>query len=127
MARRYGPLSARDVLYGENSPPGKLVAEARRALADEDYGVALLFFCRAKDREGLAEMKGLALDWGDAFILRAVEEALEEGVSEGDWKALIARAKELGKDAMADLAEKRLRGEDAAPEASPEGEPVAEA
>ena len=129
MAKRYSPLAARGTLYGEKTSREKLVAEGRRAKAEQRYGAALLFFCEAKDPDGLAEMKRLAIDTGDCFILRAVDQAAADLVSDEDWKNAIARAKQLGKHSMAELGERHLRGETLRPEepappegSSPEGE-----
>ena len=126
MPRRYLPLAAREVLYGEKTPRATLIEQGRLAFAEERYGAALHLFCRAADPEGLGRMKTLAIELGDAFMLRAVEEALPSLVTDADWKAVKAAAVRLGKESMVALAD-RYKGSEAAADVPPGGKPDAEA
>jgi len=123
LAKRYSPLAVRGILYGDETAREVLVAQGRQALEEELYGAALQFFCEAEDADGLVEMKRLSLDLGDAFILRAVAETSPELVQEDDWKQLIAKAQQLGKDSMVDFANRYLHGDEPAEELPPGAEP----
>jgi hypothetical protein len=106
MARRLPrPLARRDVLYGRDTPKAELVALARAYLDRDLVFDAADFFCQARDAEGLQAIRERALESGDAFLLRRVEEALPRLVSEADWDALARRARELGKETYAERAE----------------------
>lgn len=75
----------------------KLTDEQVNSLGDQflDAGrpaVALLFYERTKDRERLKRVLSLAVDTGDAFLLRAVERLAPGSASESDWRAAAERA-----------------------------------
>jgi hypothetical protein len=93
------------LLYGPQTPRAELVRLGRAYL---DRGLAFDaadFLARARDEDGLAEIRKLALESGDAFLLRIVAQAAPALVSEADWGDLGRRARELGKDAYVDRAE----------------------
>ncbi len=112
MVKRYTPLAARELLYGENSSLDALIAQGRLALEEERFGAATQFFCEARDDRGLGELQRLAVNDGDAFTLRAIAVAIPKLVTDADWGNLKANAERLGKPSMAGLAERFLSGDD---------------
>ena len=105
MARKLPkPLARRDILYGVDTPPDILIQRGTQYLEAGLVFDAVEFFARAGHRPGLAEMREAALEMGDAFLLRKVQEAAPDLVGAADWQTLAARAKELGKDTYAERA-----------------------
>jgi hypothetical protein len=106
MARRFPrPLARRDVLYGPETPPEKLVALGHAYLAEDLVFDAADFFCEARDREGLGIIRARAIETGDAFLLRQVQAAMPDLVAKSDWDELALRAADLGKGVYAARAE----------------------
>lgn len=91
------PLKKRDVLYGVGTPREQLVRLGKLALQRGLVFDAADFFCEAKDEEGLVEIRRLAVEQGDAFLLRKIQETDVRLVSSSDWRALAAKANQLGK------------------------------
>ena len=98
------PLARRELLYSSDTPREVLVGLAEAYLAQGLAFDAVDFYVRAKDRAGLEKMRGVAVDAGDAFILRKVHEAAPDLVSAADWQALGEHAKQLGKETYAERA-----------------------
>ena len=106
MARRLpGPLRRREILYGTNTPTEALVGLGEEYLEQGLVFDAVDFFAQARDREGLVRVKRLAVEAGDAFLLRRVHETVADLVNKSDWEELARRARALGKDVYAERAE----------------------
>jgi hypothetical protein len=105
------PLKRREILYGPNTPPGVLLDYGR---AYEEAGRptdALQFYVQAGDRDGLDRVKATAVKNGDAFTMKAVARAMPDLVGESDWRTLIDRAGQLGKELFAAQAKAALEGQ----------------
>jgi hypothetical protein len=106
MARKLPkPLHRRELLYGISTPAGTQSELGDAYLEQELHFDAVDFYARAQDRAGLKKIVGISIREGDAFLLRKVQEAMPEFVSAGDWRALAARARELGKEIYAERAD----------------------
>ena len=90
-ARLPRPLRRREILYGADTPPETLSALADSYLNEGLVFDAVEFFAQAKDREGLAHIRKIALETGDAFLLRRVKETMPDLIEKSDWDEL-ARA-----------------------------------
>ena len=64
-----GPLKRRDILYGPETTPEKLVEYGRAYEEAGRLDDALQFYEQAGDRAGLARVKEGAFELGDAFTL----------------------------------------------------------
>ncbi|MHC5057865.1 MAG: hypothetical protein ACYTKD_24625 [Planctomycetota bacterium] len=104
-ARLPRPLRRREILYGIDTPPETLSGLADAYLQEGLVFDAVDFFAQAGDRDGLGHVKKLAIETGDAFLLRGVKEAVPDLVEKADWDELARAAKSLGKDAYAGRAE----------------------
>lgn len=100
------PLERREILYGQSTPRDRLLELAEAYLAKGLLFDAVEFYAAAKDREGLAKIKAIAIKEGDAFLLRRVHETMPSEVSSADWQALEASARALGKELYAERASK---------------------
>lgn len=101
-------IQKRDLLHGPKTSPKALSAAGRGYLAKEAYSDALDFFEKANDRDGIAEIKKVALAQGDAFLLFRLQRFDRKLVAEADWQAAAAKAESLKKDSMAAFARKQL-------------------
>ncbi|MHC4249920.1 MAG: hypothetical protein ACYS9X_12405 [Planctomycetota bacterium] len=104
-ARLPRPLRRREILYGIDTPPETLSGLADAYLQEGFVFDAADFFAEAGDRDGLAHIRKVAIETGDAFLLRHVKEAMPDLVEKADWDELARAAKSLGKDAYAGRAE----------------------
>ena len=94
------PLERRHLIEKELAP-----AQAR-AIADaylaEDRAIEAIDFLRiAGAGEGLAELRGRALEEGDAFLLRAVAAAQAQPPTREDWQRVAAAAAASGRERYA--------------------------
>lgn len=101
-------IQKRDQLHGLRTSPKALSAAARGYLAKEAYSDALDFFEKANDRDGIAEVKKVALGQGDSFLLFRLQRFDRKLVTEADWQAVASKAESLKKDSMAAFARKQL-------------------
>jgi len=104
-ARLPRPLRRREILYGADTPPETLSALADSYLNEGLVFDAVEFFAQAKDREGLAHIRKIALETGDAFLLRRVKETMPDLVEKSDWDELARAATSLGKHVYAERAQ----------------------
>lgn len=102
-------LKKRDLLYGPNTSPATLSATAREYLKLEGWSDALDFFERAQDEEGLREIKNLALQKGDTFLLGRLERINSKWVTPEDWEKAKVTAEKRGIHSMAAFAERKLK------------------
>ncbi|MBI3830832.1 MAG: hypothetical protein HY291_15030 [Planctomycetes bacterium] len=117
-------LTKRDLLHGPKTSPKALVAAGRDYLAREAFSDALDFFEKARDAEAVKEIKRIALERGDSFLLARVERYDRILVAESDWERVAVTADKNGMSSMAVFARKRI----APPEAATPGvQPIEEA
>ena len=134
MARRLPrPLARRESLYGVGTPREALVQLAEAYLDRDLVFDAVEFFAQARDREGLARVRSRAIEAGDAFLLRRVQEMMPDLVPDSDWQELARAAHSLGKETYAERARKGgvppplPLQEEESPGEVPQDEPGAEA
>jgi len=134
MARPiFNALKKREVLYGEKTPIESLIEYSRAYLEAGAEAVAFDFIEQAarresrelgrieRSREGLLSMKRAAIESGDAFFLQRIAKVAPEMVSEDDWREIIASARRLGKNSLAEQAERILHPPEEEPEAAAPG------
>lgn len=117
-------LKKRDLLHGVKTTPKALVAAGREYLAREAFSDALDFFEKARDAESVMEIKRIALERGDSFLLARVERYDRTLVAESDWERVAVAAEKNGMPSMTAFARKKI----APPEVATPGEqPIEEA
>jgi hypothetical protein len=102
-------LKKRDLLWSPRTSPATLSATAREYLQAEAWSDALDFFERAQDEEGLREIKKLALQKGDTFLLGRLERISAKWVKPEDWEKAKVVAEKRGIQSMAAFAERKLK------------------
>lgn len=90
------PLKRREILYGKGTPAEVLIEYGKLYLEEGRLNDAVEFFGMAGFKEGLMEIKELALKEGDYFLLEKVFEFLGEEGKKEDRISLGRRALELG-------------------------------
>ena len=108
-------IKKRDLLHSEKTSAATLTATGREFLALERFSDALDFFEKAKDKEGIAEIKKIALSRGDTFLLARLDRFDREMVSTSDWEAAARKSAEQGRESMAEFAARKLAPPPAAP------------
>ena len=93
-------LKRRDFLHSEKTPPAQLSQAGREFLAAERYSDALDFFEKARDQDGIKEIKKIALAQGDTFLLARLDRFDRALVAAADWEAAARQAEALGKSSM---------------------------
>ncbi len=91
------PLKRREILYGKGTPTEVLIEYGKLYLEEGRLNDAVEFFGVAGFKEGLMEMKELAIKEGDYFLLERVFEFLGEEGGKEEWLSLGKRALELEK------------------------------
>jgi hypothetical protein len=110
-------LKKRDLLWSPKTPPATLAAVGREFLKLEAYSDALDFFERAKDEDGVQEIKRLALKLGDTFLLSRLERYRRDMITPEEWAEAQRVAAKREVFSMAAYAERKLKPpEKAAPE-----------
>ncbi|MGD0090751.1 MAG: hypothetical protein ABSE73_12595, partial [Planctomycetota bacterium] len=90
-------LRKRDLLHSEKTPPEVLCRVGRDFLQLERYSDALDFFEKARDMDSIRQMKSLALQLGDTFLLARLERFDRALVSREDWDQAAGQAIAKGK------------------------------
>lgn len=98
------PLRKREVLFSDTIPREEKAEWGCRYLEEGRVMDALDFFMEARSRSGLENMRRLAVEKGDAFILRSVQKALPELVNQEHWEALEHNAHSSGREVFAEQA-----------------------
>jgi hypothetical protein len=101
-------IKKRDILHSEKSSAATLIQIGREFLAGERFSDALDFFEKAKDKEGIAEIKKIALARGDTFLLARLDRFDRELVSTSEWENAARKAAETGRETMAAFAARKL-------------------
>ncbi|RLB57996.1 MAG: hypothetical protein DRI34_06200 [Deltaproteobacteria bacterium] len=85
------------MLHGKEIRPEQLVEVGKRQLAAGWYSDAIDFFARAEYREGLEQVRRVAIEEGDVFLLRKILRAGAEEADDEQWQRLADNARRLGK------------------------------
>ena len=93
-------IKKRDLLYSEKSQPKLLSQIGREFLALERFSDALDFFEKARDSDGVQEIKQIALKIGDTFLLARLERFDRALINKTDWDAAAKKAEEAGRPSM---------------------------
>jgi hypothetical protein len=97
MAKIVSCLKKRDLLHGPNTPPEELSQYGREYLQAHRLVDALDFFEKARDQEGIRQVKKVSLEEGDFFLLQQSSKLLKEAVPDEVWKGLGERNLSRGK------------------------------
>ena len=108
-------LKKRDLLHSEKTPPEVLCRVGREFLQLERYSDALDFFEKARDMDSIRQMKSLALQQGDIFLLARLERFDRALVSREDWDRAAEQAIAKGKPSMAEFVQRKFAPPPAAP------------
>ena len=101
-------LKKRDLLHGPKVSASVLSAAGREYLSRQAYSDALDFFEKARDREGLEQIKAVALKNGDSFLLARLERFDQTLVTQTDWEQSERAATSRGVESMATCARRKL-------------------
>jgi hypothetical protein len=101
-------IKKRDFLHSEKSQPAALGRTGRDFLAAERYSDALDFFEKARDAEGIRQIKDFALRNGDAFLLARLERYDRHLITPADWEAVAQRAESSERPSVARFARNKL-------------------
>ena len=85
------------VLYINATPEETLISYGDGYLAEGRIPDAVEFYTRAKYIPGLNRLKAIAVESGDAMVFQQVLKALNETVTDNDWKNLGEAALSGGK------------------------------
>jgi hypothetical protein len=94
-------IKKRDLLHSEKSSPQTLSKTGREFLAMERYSDALDFFEKARDNEGIQEIKKIAMAKGDTFLLARLDRFDRTLVNRDEWNAAAEKAVSSGRASMA--------------------------
>ena len=94
-------LKKRDLLHAEKTSPETLSRVGRDFLALERFSDALDFFEKAKDAGGIQDIKRVALERGDTFLLARLDRFDRALVAREDWDAAARKATAQGRGSMA--------------------------
>jgi len=119
-------LQKRDALYDPKATPAKLSALGKIFFEAKAYSDALDFYERAKDEDGIALIKKMALDEGDTFILAHMERLDTKSVDLEEWEHTGEIARQKGRESMALFAEERIAERNGEGQADPGEEPIEE-
>lgn len=97
MTKLPDSLKRRDILYGQNTPAEVLREYGDLYLHEGKPNDAVEFFGQARYKEGLQDIRRMAMEEGDLFLFSRATEFLQEEVSAEDWKKLGTKALEKGK------------------------------
>jgi len=101
-------IKKRDLLHSEKSSAATLSGTGREFLKMERYSDALDFFEKARDMDGIGEIKRIALQKGDTFLLSRMDRFDRKLVTTEDWQSAAKTAEGSGRKSMADFAAKKL-------------------
>lgn len=102
-------MEKRDLINADGVDPEVLRAYGRLYLEAERFSDALDFFLRARDADGLAEVKARAIEAADNFLLHRIQGSGALDVDRRDWQALADSADRLRKTSVADIARSRAK------------------
>jgi hypothetical protein len=122
-------IKKRDLLHSEKTSKETLSNVGREFFDAERYSDALDFYEKAKDLNGLNEIKQYAVKSGDTFLLSRLDRFDRTLISRPDWDAAAQNAQAAGRESMANFAARKFAAETAAAAkpALPGSTPLAEA
>jgi hypothetical protein len=94
-------IKKRDTLHSEKTSPATLAQIGREFFAAQRYSDALDFFEKARDAQGIAQVKEYALQNGDTFLLGRLDRYDRTMISAADWEAAARKAEANSKPSMA--------------------------
>ena len=107
-----GPLERRRFIERDMSE-AQALALAEAYLAAGRNVEAIEFLCKADAQDRLATLRSEAVQAGDLFLFRAVNQATRQAPQNEEWAALARAAEAVGKDRYAAEAIRQAeRGED---------------
>src|SRR5690242_13039733 len=112
-------IKKRDLLHSEKTSPATLSKTAREFLALERYSDALDFFEKARDTEGIREIKKIALQSGDTFLIARLDRFDQKLVAREDWDAAASKAQSAGRGSMAAFVARKFAAPPGASAAKP--------
>ena len=98
------PMEKRKVLYSPEIPADEKTEWGRLYLSQDLVSDALAFFIEVKSKTDLEKLRDQAVSDADAFMLRAIGNAMPELVTPAHWEALGQSAAAKGKTAAAEQA-----------------------
>ncbi|HYF51484.1 MAG TPA: hypothetical protein VEJ63_18870 [Planctomycetota bacterium] len=125
-------IKKRDLLHSEKTSPATLAQVGCEFLKLERFSDALDFFEKCKDAEGIAQIKKIALERGDSFLLARLDRYDRSLVSKEEWETAAAAAESAGKGSMSGFVKKKVltpaapQSGDVQPSQKPGEEPLAE-
>src|SRR5438132_9537473 len=96
-------IKKRDTLHSEKSTPAALSQIGREFFTAERYSDALDFFEKAKDAEGIRQIKELAVKIGDTFLLARLDRYDRNLITTAEWEAAAKTAEASGRLSMAEF------------------------
>jgi hypothetical protein len=94
-------IKKRDTLHSEKSSPATLSQIGRDFFAAERFSDALDFFEKARDAEGIKQVKSVALTRGDTFLLARLDRFDRKLITAAEWEATAKKAEADGRGSMA--------------------------
>jgi hypothetical protein len=127
-------IKKRDQLHADKASPAGLSQVGREFFKLERYSDALDFFEKARDKDGIQQVKQVALERGDTFLLSRLDRFDREMISQQDWEAAGKKAEAQGRASMMLFVMKRMAAvaaaaagqKEAKAEVKPGTEPIAE-
>jgi len=125
-------IKKRDLLHSEKTSPATLSQVGSEFLKLERFSDALDFFEKARDAEGIGQIKKCALERGDAFLLSRLDRFDRNLVSKEEWEVAAGTAESNGRASMGGYIRKKVlappaaKAGDVQPSQKPGEEPIAE-
>jgi hypothetical protein len=101
-------IKKRDLLHSEKTSADTHLRIGREFLAQERYSDALDFFEKSKDIEAIKQIKKIALDHGDTFLLARLDRFDRNLLTREDWDQAARKAESLGRASMANFVARRF-------------------
>ncbi len=101
-------IKKRDLLHSPGSSPAVLSRTAQEFLALERFSDALDFFEKARDQDGIAEIKRIALERGDTFLLARLDRLDRTLITREEWDAAAQQAVAAQRPSMAAFVTRRF-------------------
>lgn len=107
MAKKLPDPLARRHLLERDLPEAQAIATAEAYLEEGRSIEAIDFLANAGASERLAQLRVVAVESGDPFLLRSIARATREAPTHDEWVALAAAAEASGKDVYAEDARRQ--------------------
>jgi len=103
------PVIKREVVFGKRQWNLATIECGKLCVENGQYVDALLYFLKAEAMEKIEELKLLAIEEGNAFLLGHIEKLLIQEPDKDMWKTLEKNAHKHGKFAYEENAKKILK------------------